>query len=427
MNVLLIGSGGREHALAWALSASPLLKKLWAAPGNAGIADMADCVSLDITDHPAIIAFCKENGIGLVVVGPEAPLVAGMVDDLSDAGIRAFGPTAAAAQLEGSKAFMKDICSRYGIPTAAYGVFTDAASAKSFVRTEGAPIVVKADGLAAGKGVIIAESVGQAEVAIDDMFSGTFGEAGARVVIEEFMEGEEASFFALCDGRTGLALATAQDHKRVHDGDTGPNTGGMGAYSPAPVMTEAMCARAMDEIVKPTLKAMRTEGIPFSGILYAGLMITDTGPRLVEYNVRFGDPEAQVLMMRLKNDLLTLILGAIDQALDTMSIRWHPQPALSVVMASRGYPGSYDKGTVIKGIEQAASMEAVEVFHAGTVRDGETLKANGGRVLNVTALGKDIREAQARAYAAVDLIDWPDGFCRRDIGWRAVERGSEAG
>ena len=422
MNVLLIGSGGREHALAWALSKSSLLKKLWAAPGNAGVAEIAECVPLDVTDHAAVIAFCKANDIGLVVVGPEAPLVAGMVDDLDKAGIRAFGPTAAAAQLEGSKAFMKDLCSRYGIATAAYGVFTDAEAAKSFVRTEGAPIVVKADGLAAGKGVIIAQTVAEAEAAIDDMLAGAFGEAGARVVIEEFMEGEEASFFAICDGRTALPLATAQDHKRAHDGDTGPNTGGMGAYSPAPVMTEDLCRRAMDEIVTPTMTAMRTEGMPFSGILYAGLMITGKGLRLLEYNVRFGDPEAQVLMMRLQDDLLLLILGALDQSLDSRSIHWRSEPALTVVMASRGYPGAYEKGTVIGNIEEAAAMDSVEVFHAGTARDGDVLTATGGRVLNVTALGRDIREAQMRAYAAVDLIDWPDGFCRRDIGWRAVER-----
>mgnify|MGYP000011757579 CR=1 FL=1 len=427
MNVLLIGSGGREHALAWALSKSPLLKSLWAAPGNAGIAEVAEIVSIDVTDHAAVIAFCKDQDIGLVVVGPEAPLVAGLVDDLGAAGIRAFGPTAAAARLEGSKAFMKDLCARYGIPTAAYGTFTDAESAKSFVRTEGAPIVVKADGLAAGKGVIIAETVEDAEAAIDDMFSGTFGAAGARVVIEEFMEGEEASFFALCDGRTALPLATAQDHKRAHDGDTGPNTGGMGAYSPAPVMTDDLCQRAMDEIITPTMKAMRAEGTPFSGILYAGLMITDTGPRLLEYNVRFGDPEAQVLMARLKDDLLALILQAVDQTLDTARVHWHPQPALTVVMASRGYPGPYEKGTAISGVGEADGMDSVKVFHAGTARDGDMLKATGGRVLNVTALGRDIREAQARAYAAIDLIDWPEGFCRRDIGWRAIEREEQAG
>ncbi|MEJ8571062.1 phosphoribosylamine--glycine ligase [Microbaculum marinum] len=422
MNVLLIGSGGREHALAWALSASPMLTTLYAAPGNAGIAEVATCVPLDIGDHAAVAEFCTSNDVKLVVVGPEAPLVAGIVDDLNRAGIRTFGPTAAAARLEGSKSFTKDLCRRYGIPTAAYGTFTDAKSAKSFVQTEGAPIVIKADGLAAGKGVVIAQTVEEAEAAIDDMLGGAFGEAGSEIVIEEFLEGEEASFFAICDGRMGLALATAQDHKRVGDGDTGPNTGGMGAYSPAPVMSEELCRQTMEKIIAPTLKAMRAEGTPFTGILYAGLMITAEGPKLIEYNVRFGDPEAQVLMMRLRDDLLLLVQAALDQMLDTVSIRWRSEPALSVVMASKGYPGAYEKGSIISGVEAASSLDDVEIFHAGTVRDGDALKATGGRVLNVTALGATVREAQARAYAAVDAIDWPEGFCRRDIGWRAVER-----
>jgi phosphoribosylamine--glycine ligase len=422
MNVLLIGSGGREHALAWALSASPMLTRLFVAPGNAGIAEIAECVALDVADHAAVARFCKANDIRLVVVGPEGPLVAGIVDDLLAAGIRTFGPTAAAARLEGSKAFTKDLCARHGIPTAAFGVFTDAETAKAFVRTQGAPIVVKADGLAAGKGVVVAQTVAEADAAIDDMLGGGFGAAGARIVVEEFMEGEEASFFALCDGRTALPLATAQDHKRVHDGDTGPNTGGMGAYSPAPVMSEELIRRTMDEIIRPTLRAMRAEGSPFTGILYAGLMITARGPRLVEYNVRFGDPEAQVLMMRLKDDLMLLILGALDGVLGTMSVRWRPESALTVVMAAKGYPGAYHRGSVIRGVEAAAALPDVQVFHAGTLREGGLLKANGGRVLNVTALGRDVQEAKARAYAAVDLIDWPEGFCRRDIGWRAIAR-----
>ncbi|TCT09976.1 phosphoribosylamine--glycine ligase [Tepidamorphus gemmatus] len=422
MNVLLIGSGGREHALAWALSASPMLTRLFVAPGNAGIAEIAECVALDVADHAAVARFCKANDIRLVVVGPEGPLVAGIVDDLLAAGIRTFGPTAAAARLEGSKAFTKDLCARHGIPTAAFGVFTDSETAKAFVRTQGAPIVVKADGLAAGKGVVVAQTVAEADAAIDDMLGGGFGAAGARIVVEEFMEGEEASFFALCDGRTALPLATAQDHKRVHDGDTGPNTGGMGAYSPAPVMSEELIRRTMDEIIRPTLRAMRAEGSPFTGILYAGLMITARGPRLVEYNVRFGDPEAQVLMMRLKDDLMLLILGALDGVLATMSVRWRPESALTVVMAAKGYPGAYHRGSVIRGVEAAAALPDVQVFHAGTLREGGLLKANGGRVLNVTALGRDVQEAKARAYAAVDLIDWPEGFCRRDIGWRAIAR-----
>ncbi len=425
MNVLLIGSGGREHALAWALSASPMLATLFAAPGNPGIAEVATCVPLDVADHAAVAAFCKERDIALVVVGPEAPLVAGLVDDLTDAGIRAFGPTAAAAQLEGSKAFTKDLCKRFGIPTAAFETFREAAPAKAYVRAQGTPIVIKADGLAAGKGVIIAQTLEEADSAIDDMLAGAFGPAGAEIVIEAFMQGEEASFFALCDGRMALPLATAQDHKQAFDGDTGPNTGGMGAYSPAPVMSEDLCRQTMDEIITPTLKAMRAEGIPFTGVLYAGLMITEEGPRLVEYNVRFGDPEAQVMMMRLQDDLLLLILGALDQMLDTMSVRWRDEAALSVVMATRGYPGAYEKGSAIGGLETAAAMDDVEIFQAGTAMQDGTLVANGGRVLNVTARGETVAKAQARAYAAVDAIDWPEGFCRRDIGWRAVAREAE--
>ena len=423
MNVLLIGSGGREHALAWKLAASPLLGKLYAAPGNPGIARHAECVALDVRDHEAVVDFCRDNGVDLVVVGPEAPLVAGIADDLIAADIPVFGPTAAAARLEGSKGFTKDLCARYGIPTAAYARFADARYAKDYVRSAGAPIVVKADGLAAGKGVTIATSEEEALAAIDACFSGQFGE-GAEVVIEEFLEGEEASFFCLCDGKTALPFGTAQDHKRVGEGDTGPNTGGMGAYSPAPVMSDAMIERTMREIIMPTLKGMEERGSPFIGVLYAGLMITKEGPKLIEYNVRFGDPECQVLMPRLKDDLLALMKGAVDGQLAHMSARWRDEAALTVVMAAEGYPGTPQKGSPIRGLE-AAEAEGADVFHAGTaMRDG-ALVANGGRVLNVTALGRTVTEARDKAYRAVDRIDWPGGFCRRDIGWRAVER--EAG
>ena len=421
MNVLLIGSGGREHALAWKIAASPLLTKLYAAPGNPGIAGEAELVSLSPDDHGAIVDFCRERAIDLVVVGPEAPLVAGLGDRLMKAGIRVFGGSAAAARLEGSKGFTKDLCARYGIPTAAYGRFSDAAAAKAYAREKGAPIVVKADGLAAGKGVTVAMDLDEALSAIDACFDGSFGAAGAEVVIEEFLEGEEASFFCLCDGRTALPFGSAQDHKRVGDGDTGPNTGGMGAYSPAPVMTPEMVERTMREIVEPTMRGMAEMGCPFSGVLFAGLMITGAGPKLIEYNVRFGDPECQVLMMRLKDDILVLMRAAADGQLAHMSVRWRDDAALTVVMAAKGYPGTPEKGSVIRGVEAAAAGGA-EVFHAGTaLKDGD-LVAAGGRVLNVTATGRTVGEAQAKAYAAVDRIDWPGGFCRRDIGWRAVER-----
>ena len=422
MNVLLIGSGGREHALAWKLAASPLLTKLYCAPGNGGIAEVAECVPLPVADHAAVIRFCADNAIDLVIVGPEAPLVAGLVDDLTTAGIKCFGPKQAAAQLEGSKGFTKDLCREFDIPTAAYGRFTDAASAKAYLGAQKLPIVVKADGLAAGKGVTIAATRAEAEAAIDACFAGAFGKAGSEVVIEEFLEGEEASFFALCDGTTALALATAQDHKRVGDGDTGPNTGGMGAYSPAPVMTPAMSARVMDEIIGPTVDAMAKRGTPFKVVLFAGLMITAEGPKLIEYNVRFGDPETQVLMLRLKSDLLPALLATADGVLDTFDLRWHDDPALTVVMAANGYPGPPEVGTEIKGLDSAAAVDGVEIFHAGTRRDGDRLLAQGGRVLNVTARGKTVAEAQARAYAAAARIDWPGGFYRHDIGWRAVER-----
>ena len=422
MNVLLIGGGGREHALAWALSASPLLGKLYCAPGNPGIAEVGECVRLDVADHAAIIAFCRERAIGLVVVGPEAPLVAGLADDLAKAGIKAFGPSAAAAQLEGSKGFTKDLCRDAGIPTAAYRRFKDAASAKAYASGHALPLVVKADGLAAGKGVVIAETLDEAHAAIEACFSGAFGAAGAELVIEEFLTGEEASFFALVDGRHALALATAQDHKRVGDGDTGPNTGGMGAYSPAPIVTPEITRCVMAEIIEPTVRTMAARGMPFVGVLYAGLMLTADGPKLIEYNVRFGDPEAQVLMMRLKSDLLPALLATCDGVLDTFDLRWHDEVALTVVMAAEGYPGTPLKGTEIKGLARAAQVDGVQIFHASTRRDGDRLLADGGRVLNVTARGRTVAEGQARAYEAVRLIDWPGGFCRKDIGWRALER-----
>ncbi|MBY0361917.1 MAG: phosphoribosylamine--glycine ligase [Phreatobacter sp.] len=422
MNVLLIGGGGREHALAWALSASPLLTALHCAPGNPGIAEVATLAAIDVTDHAAVIAYCRRHAITFVVVGPEAPLVAGIADDLTTAGIKVFGPSRAAAELEGSKGFTKDLCREFAIPTAAYERFTAAGPAKDYVRHMGAPIVVKADGLAAGKGVVVAMTLDEALAAVDMMFEGGMGAAGAAVVVEAFMTGEEASFFALCDGETALALATAQDHKRVGDGDTGPNTGGMGAYSPAPVMTPAMVERTMAEIIRPTLAAMKARGRPFKGVLFAGLMITAEGPKLIEYNCRFGDPECEVLMMRLKDDLLTLLLGAADGQLRTMSARWYDEAALTVVMAAKGYPGTPEKGSVIRGIDRARELPGVEVFHAGTaVKDGEIVAA-GGRVLAVTATGRTVTEAQEKAYRAVDLIDWPGGFCRRDIGWQAVAR-----
>src|SRR6266851_2728537 len=422
MNILLLGSGGREHALAWKLAASPLVERLFCAPGNAGIARDCELVALDTADHAAVIAFCEAKKIDLVVVGPEAPLCAGIVDDLTAAGIKAFGPSRAAAQLEGSKGFTKDLCRVNKIPTAAYERFNAAAAAKRYVRARGAPIVVKADGLAAGKGVVIANTLAEADAAVDMMFGGGLGAAGAEVVVEELLEGEEASFFALCDGETALALASAQDHKRAFDGDQGPNTGGMGAYSPAPVMTPEMVRRAMDEIVLPTVRAMKAGGAPYKGVLYAGLMITTEGPKLIEYNVRFGDPECQVLMLRLMSDLVPALLACCDGMLGNFDLRWYPDAALTVVMAAKGYPGGYAKGSVIEGLAAAAAVEGVEIFHAGTRAEGGRILANGGRVLDVSALGKTVAEAQARAYAAVDRIAWDGGFCRRDIGFRAVER-----
>ncbi|MBX3596935.1 MAG: phosphoribosylamine--glycine ligase [Rhizobiaceae bacterium] len=421
MNILLLGSGGREHALAWKLAASPLLNKLYAAPGNPGIGQEAALVPLDVEDHQAVATFCKQNDIGLVVVGPEAPLVAGISDTLRAAGIRVFGPSKDAARLEGSKAFTKELCARFNIPTGAFGRFENAEAAKAYIREHGAPIVVKADGLAAGKGVTVAMTEAEAIEAVEACFSGAFGGAGAEVVIEEYLEGEEASFFCLCDGKTALPFGTAQDHKRVGDGDTGPNTGGMGAYSPAPVMDEAMVERTMREIIEPTMRGMAEIGSPFAGILFAGLMITKDGPKLIEYNVRFGDPECQVMMMRLKDDLLVLLNAATDGQLEHMSVRWQDKLALTVVMAAKGYPGSPEKGSVIGGLDAAAATGA-QIFHAGTaMKDGEII-ANGGRVLNVTAIGDTVRQAQAAAYRAVDAVEWPGGFCRRDIGWQAVQR-----
>ncbi len=420
MKVLLIGSGGREHALAWKLAQSPKLTALYAAPGNPGIAEHAEIASLDVDDHGAVAEFCLTNGIDFVVVGPEGPLVAGLADVLRAKNIVVFGPSAAAAQLEGSKGFTKDICARYNIPTGAYRRFTNGEEAKAYVTEQGAPIVVKADGLAAGKGVTVAMSEDEALAAIDDCFDGAFGAAGAEVVVEAYLDGEEASFFCLSDGKTALALATAQDHKRVGDGDTGPNTGGMGAYSPAPVMTPEMVERTMKEIIEPTIRGMAESGHPFTGVFFAGLMITQKGPELIEYNVRFGDPECQVLMMRLKSDLLELLYAAATGTLNQVEALWSDDVALTVVMASKGYPAAYDKNTPIAKLPATGRGE--KIFHAGTaIKDGQ-LVATGGRVLNVTAIGHNVREAQAGAYSLVEGIEWDNGFCRRDIGWRAAAR-----
>ncbi len=417
MNVLLLGSGGREHALAFALAKSPLLDTLFIAPGNPGTAEFGDNVVLDIMDGAAIAAFCKVMGVGFVVIGPEAPLVVGVADQLAAAGIKVFGPSQAASQLEGSKTFTKMICDRAHVPTARYRSFTEAGAAKAYVATEGAPIVVKYDGLMAGKGVTVAETVAEAQAAIDALYA---SEPGARVVIEQCLIGEEASFFCLVDGETVLALASAQDHKRAFDGDTGPNTGGMGAYSPAPVMTEAMEARALAEIVRPTARAMVELGHPYRGVLFVGLMITAEGPKLIEYNCRFGDPECQVLVLRLKDDLLTLLLATVEGELAHTGVRWKDEVALSVVMAANGYPGDYARGSEIKGLEAAARLPGVTIFQAGTRQEGERLLSQGGRVLNISAVGATVAEARARAYAAVDAIDWPGGFCRRDIALRGM-------
>ena len=420
MNILILGGGGREHSLAWAIKQNPKCDRLIVAPGNAGIAQLAECADFDVMSGTAVLEFVQEQAIDFVVIGPEAPLAAGVADQLRDAGILVFGPSKAAAELEASKAFTKAVCDAASAPTAAYGHFTDAETAKAYVQTQGAPIVVKADGLAAGKGVIIAETVDQAVAAIDDMFDGSFGEAGAEVVIEEFMTGEEASYFILCDGENVLPIGTAQDHKRVGDGDTGPNTGGMGAYSPAPVLTDAIAQKAIDEIIRPTMAEMVRRGTPYQGILYAGLMIENGQPRLVEYNVRFGDPECQVLMMRLGAQVLDLLIAASEGRLNEVKPNWADDHAVTVVLAAKGYPDAYEKGTVIGGLDALQSDSMNMVFHAGTAERDGLIVANGGRVLNVTARGDSLAEAQQRAYTMVDKIDWADGFCRRDIGWRAL-------
>ena len=420
MNILILGGGGREHSLAWAIKQNPKCDRLIVAPGNAGIAKMAECVDFDVMSGTAVLEFIQEQAIDFVVIGPEAPLAAGVANQLRDAGILVFGPSKAAAELEASKAFTKAICDAASAPTAAYGHFTDAEAAKAYVQTQGAPIVVKADGLAAGKGVIIAETVDQAVAAIDDMFDGSFGEADAEVVIEEFMTGEEASYFILCDGENVLPIGTAQDHKRVGDGDTGPNTGGMGAYSPAPVLTDAIAQKAIDEIIRPTMAEMVRRGTPYQGILYAGLMIENGQSRLVEYNVRFGDPECQVLMMRLGAQVLDLLIAASEGRLNDVKPNWADDHAVTVVLAAKGYPDAYEKGTVIGGLDALQSDSMNMVFHAGTAERDGMIVANGGRVLNVTARGDSLAEAQQRAYAMVDKINWADGFCRRDIGWRAL-------
>ncbi len=424
MNVLIIGGGGREHALAWAIAASPKLGQLYCAPGNPGIAEVAACVALDVQDHQAVVDFCRVNAVELVVIGPEAPLVAGLADDLRAAGVRCFGPGKEAAQLEGSKAFTKELCAAAAIPTARYRSFSDAAAARAYVADHPLPVVIKADGLAAGKGVAIAETREDAIAFIDDCFGGKFGNAGASVVIEEFLVGEEASFFVLCDGTNILPLATAQDHKRVGDDDTGPNTGGMGAYSPAPVMTDELIARTLEEIIQPTVDELRNRGTPYQGVLYAGLMITPDGPKLIEYNVRFGDPETQVLMLRAdRAGLLEALDAAARGALHDFQLGWKDEVALTVVMAAEGYPGTPKRGTEIKGLEAFGEADDLMVFHAGTMQDAlGRLVANGGRVLNVTARGGSVAEAKARAYAAIEKIDWKGGFCRSDIGWRAIAR-----
>jgi phosphoribosylamine--glycine ligase len=421
MRILVIGSGGREHALCWAIAGSPLADKVYCAPGNAGIEEDAECVKIAATDTAGIIDFCRRNRVDFVVVGPEAPLVAGIVDALEAESIAAFGPAAAAAALEGSKAFMKDFCAREGIPTAAYRRFRDADAAKAHVAAHGAPVVVKADGLAAGKGVVVAATIAEANDAIDAALGEKrFGAAGAEIVIEDFLSGEEASFFALVDGTTALPLAAAQDHKRAFDGDAGPNTGGMGAYSPAPGVTPAIEGAVMERIILPTARAMARDGRPFKGMLYAGLMLTEEGPKLLEYNVRFGDPECQALMMRLRSDLLPALLAARDGVLKDVDLRWYDETALCVVMAARGYPDDPLRGTEIRGLAEAAADPDVKIFHAGTRRQDGRLIADGGRVLGITALGTDLAAARARAYTAIDKIDWPEGFCRRDIGLRGV-------
>ena len=423
MRVMVVGSGGREHALAWKIAQSPLVEALFVAPGNGGSELVATNLPVDITDHAAVIAAARAHDIDFVVVGPDAQVVAGLGDDVRAAGITCFCPSKAAGQLEGSKSFTKALCDEFDIPTAAYGRFEDEASALAYLYTQGAPIVIKADGLAAGKGVTVAMSVEEAEEAIIDCFAGAFGASGAAVVIEEFMEGEEVSLFVLTDGEAILPLTTAQDHKRAFDGDTGPNTGGMGAYSPAPVMDRALYDQAMDEIIGPTVRGMAQRGTPYAGVLYAGLMLTEDGPKLVEYNARFGDPETQVMMMRMQSDIVPLLHAVATGTLGGHDVIWKDEFALTVIMATKGYPGDYGKGSEIMGVDGLDS-ETLTVFHAGTKREGKRLLANGGRVLNVTALGASVKEAQERAYRGVDAIVWPEGFARRDIGWREIARES---
>jgi phosphoribosylamine--glycine ligase len=423
MRILVVGGGGREHSLCWAISASPLCTKLYCAPGNAGIAQVAECIDVAAEDIAGQVALARREKIDFVVVGPEVPLAMGLADRFTEAGIKVFGPSQKAAQLESSKGFTKELCKRHNIPTGAYERFTDAEKAAAYIKAQGAPIVVKADGLAAGKGVVVAETVEQAIEAARDMLSGNrFGTAGASVVIEEFLVGEEMSFFALCDGDHVLPLIAAQDHKRAFDNDKGPNTGGMGAYSPAPIFDAAMQKRTMDEIILPTARAMAADGMPFKGVFYAGLMITAQGPKIFEYNCRFGDPECQVMMMRLKSDLVPALIACADGGLKHFDLRWSNDSALTVVMAANGYPDAYQKGTEIRGLDAAGKVEGVQIFHAGTKfgPDGKRVLANGGRVLNVTAMAPTVEEARNRAYRAVDLIDWPEGFCRRDIAWRVV-------
>ncbi len=422
MRVLVIGSGGREHALCWSIAASPLLTKLWCAPGNPGIAQVAECVGIGALELPALVAFAQDNEIDLVVPGPEAPLVAGITDAMEAVGIPCVGPTAAAARLEGSKSFTKELCDAAGIPTAHWERFDDAEAAREFVRRRGAPIVVKADGLAAGKGVVVAATEAEALAAIDAMMDArSFGEAGAAVVIEECLQGEEVSLFALCDGETALPLGSAQDHKRVGEGDTGPNTGGMGCYSPTPLFPPALQDAAMDGIIRPALAEMAQRGTPFRGILYAGLMLTEEGAKLIEFNVRFGDPECQALLLRLRSDLLPALQAAYDGELRDFDLRWHDTASVAVVMAARGYPDTPEHGSLIRGLEQAAAIPNVQVFHAGTEADPDgNIRAAGGRVLTICATAADLAAAQTAAYTAVRQIDWPEGFCRRDIGWRVL-------
>ena len=420
MNILILGGGGREHALAWAVLQNPKCDRLIVAPGNAGIDKIAECAALDITDGEAVVGFAVEESIDFVIIGPEGPLAAGVADALMAAGVLVFGPSRDAARLEASKTFTKEICDACGAPTAGWARFTDAASAQAYVTARGAPIVVKADGLAAGKGVVVAETVDQALAAITDMFGGAFGEAGAEVVIEDFMAGEEASFFVLSDGQNVLPIGTAQDHKRIGDGDTGPNTGGMGAYSPAPILSDAVAALALEQIVKPTVAEMAKRGTPYRGVLYAGLMIENGQPRLVEYNARFGDPECQVLMMRLGGQALDLMLACAEGRLAEVAVNWADDHALTVVMAAKGYPGAYAKGSVIAGLESLPEDSHQMVFHAGTKAVDGTIRADGGRVLNVTARGATLQEARDRAYGMVGQVDWPEGIYRQDIGWRAL-------